>query len=122
MKLLLLLVACAAAAPASDISGIWSGHAPGRNGEEEDITFQFRQDGAQLSGKLYADSGDLPILDGRIEGDQIRFSVVLRLGPNPAKFNYSGAVTGSEIKLKRERDRPGEKQGASQSFTLKRMT
>jgi hypothetical protein len=119
------LLACAFAAAAGDISGIWTGQAPGRNGETEDVTFQFKQDGATLTGKLYGDSEDLAIADGKLEGDTISFSVTLRFGSNERKLLYSGTVDGAEMHLTRKRESPGpagDRQSAPQSFTLRRMT
>ncbi len=121
MKLALVLVS-ALVASGADLTGIWTGQAPGRNGETEDVTFRFRQDGAALNGKLYAETGDIPIVDGKVEGDRIRFSVVIRFSSNATTFTYSGTVNGDEIRMTRERDRPGEKPGPPQTFTLKRMT
>jgi hypothetical protein len=119
---LALLLASALVASGGDLTGIWTGQAPGRNGETEDITFQFRQDGAALNGKLYAETGDIPIVDGKVEGGRIRFSVVIRFSSNATTFIYTGAVNGDEIRLTRERDRPGEKPPPPQTFTVKRMT
>jgi hypothetical protein len=121
MRLALLLVS-AFVASGGDVTGIWTGQAPGRNGETEDVTFQFRQDGATLNGKLYAETGDIPISEGKVEGDRIRFSVVIRFSSNATTFIYTGTVNGDEIRMTRERDRPGEKPSPAQTFTLKRMT
>ncbi|HZT39626.1 MAG TPA: hypothetical protein VFA28_17160 [Bryobacteraceae bacterium] len=120
MRLALLSVA-ALLASGADLTGIWTGQAPGRNGETEDVTFQFRQDGDALHGKLYTETGDIPIVDGKIEGDYIRFSVVIRSGSNATTFLYTGACRGNEIRVTRERVRPGDKASPPQTFTLKRM-
>jgi hypothetical protein len=112
-------------AVAADISGIWTGQAPGRNGETEDVTFQFKQKGATLTGKLYGDGEDLAIADGKLEGDVISFSVTLRSGSNERKLLYSGTVNGAQMHLTRKRENPGptgDRQNAPQSFTLRRMT
>jgi hypothetical protein len=117
-----LLAVAALVASGADLNGIWTGQTLGRNGETEDVTFQFRQDGAALNGKLYTETGDIPIVDGKVEGDRIRFSVVIRFGSNATAFLYTGACRGNEIRVTRERVRPGDKASPPQTFTLKRMT
>ena len=125
MRACLFLLVFASTAIAGDISGIWTGQAPGRNGDLEDVTFQFKQDGATLTGKLYGDSDDVAIADGKLTGDTIRFSVTLRFGSNERKFLYNGTVDGAQMHLtrKRESSEPsGDRQNGPQSFTLRRMT
>src|SRR5690242_1209157 len=54
---------------ADDVSGIWTGQIAGRNGEPQDITFRFKQEGTVLTGKMYGDGDDIPITAGKIAGD-----------------------------------------------------
>jgi len=125
LKVVLFLLLCACAAIAGDISGIWTGQAPVRNGDAEDVTFQFKQDGATLTGKLYGDGEDIAIADGKLTDDTISFSVTLRFGSNERKFLYSGTVEGAQIHLTRKREESGpagDQQNAPQNFTLRRMT
>jgi hypothetical protein len=125
LRVVLFLLLCAWAAIAGDISGIWTGQAPGRNGDVEDVTLQFKQEGAALTGKLYGDGEDVAIADGKIAGDTISFSVTLRSGSTERKFLYSGTVEGAQMHLTRKRESPepgAERQNAPQNFTLRRMT
>jgi hypothetical protein len=112
---------------AADITGIWTGQVQGRNGEMQEVTFRFKQDGQTLTGKMYGDNEDTMLADGKITGDQISFSVNSDLFGGRAKFVYTGAVNGSSMQLTRDREgsRPGgnggERRNFKQSFTLKRM-
>src|SRR5947208_13551925 len=76
MKLLLTLMALFAfAASAADVSGNWTGSAEGPNGAIT-RTFTFKQDGAKLTGETNSEyTGKSTIMDGKVEGDAISFSI-----------------------------------------------
>ena len=119
----------------SDLSGIWVGQVPGRNGDLLDIAFKLSQNGAAISGKLYGDYGNSPIVEGKVSGDQISFSVMTaeQAGNqiNNSRIRFSGTIKEDKIELTREREgstnagngggvqvRPG---APKQTFTLKRL-
>ncbi|MDA0206945.1 MAG: hypothetical protein O3A53_10105 [Acidobacteria bacterium] len=93
--------------PAADLFGIWMGQVPGRRGATDDISFQFAQEGDNLSGKLYEDFGSTPLVEGGIEGDQLFFVVVAREQAgnqiNLVTYRYEGKVVDGELELTRER-------------------
>ena len=126
-RVVLLCLLLAAPAPAADVNGIWTGRIAGRNNELQDITFRFKAEGGVLTGKMYGDNDDLPIGDGKIEGDQIRFTVPSDFGGGRFRFVFHGTVEGSEMHLTREREggsRGGsgsERGNTSQTVTLKRL-
>ncbi|MDQ6700136.1 MAG: hypothetical protein M3Z36_08110 [Acidobacteriota bacterium] len=112
----------------ADLTGIWTGQVASRTGEMQDVTFQLKQEGDLVKGKLYGDSEDTAISDVKISGDRISFSVAANFGGGPNKFLYTGTIKGNEIEISRERETRGpvdeaaKKQNPKQSFTLKRMT
>jgi hypothetical protein len=116
-----------ALAAAADVNGIWTGRIAGRNNDLQDITFRFKAEGGVLTGKMYGDNDDLPIIDGKIEGDQISFAVPSDLGGARFHFVFHGTVEGSEMRLTRERE--GRSLGGSerergntrQTLILKRL-
>jgi hypothetical protein len=93
---------------AADITGIWIGQIPGRNGDLQDISFKFTQDGATLGGKLYGDYQSTPITEGKISGDQVAFLVIApeQAGNqiNRTKLRFTGTIKAGEIELTRERE------------------
>ncbi len=111
---LVLAVAFAGAVAAADVSGKWTAQVPGRDGQTRETTFNFQVEGAKLTGTITTPRGEVPISDGKVEGDNISFTVTLNFGGNEIKFLYKGQVAGSEIKFTRERD------GQTQQFTAKR--
>jgi hypothetical protein len=85
---------------------------------EQDIAFQFTQNGTALGGKLYGDYGSSPIVEGKISGDQITFLVVTREQAgnevNESRVRFSGCLNGAEMELTRERESStGAASGAS---------
>jgi len=103
MKRLLALTALfALAALAADISGNWKGTAEGPNGSLQ-RTFIFKVDGAKLTGETSSEMlGKSTISDGKIEGDNISFSITANMGGNELKLTYKGKVTGDGIQLTSE--------------------
>jgi hypothetical protein len=98
-KLLTLAAIFAIAASAADISGNWKGTAEGPNGAIE-RTFVFKQDGTKLTGETTSEFlGKSVINDGKVEGDDISFSITANFNGNETKLAYKGKISGDEIKL-----------------------
>ena len=96
-RLLLLLVAFALPALAADIAGTWKATAEGPNGSME-RTFVFKVDGDKLTGETTSSMmGKSTIADGKVEGDNLSFTITVKFQDNEMKLNYKGKVTGNEI-------------------------
>ena len=98
----------ALAVSAADLTGIWVGQVPTRNGETVEIAFQFTQTGTKLNGKLYGDYRSSPIVEGIVSGDLVTF-VVLAAEQNgnqinDSKLRFTGSLQSGEIELTRERE------------------
>jgi hypothetical protein len=84
---------------AADVNGKWSGAIDTPNGPVQ-VSFVFKVDGPTLSGSTTGPDGNsLMLKNGKVDGDKISFSIDVNFGPDPTTFNYTGVVTGSEIKL-----------------------
>ena len=122
MKRLVLLCAAVvlvvATASAADVSGKWTAQVPGRGGETRETTFTFKAAGMKLTGTMSGQQGEMAISDGKIDGDNISFSVTANFGGNEVKLLFKGTVSGSEIKFTRTR----EGSDRTQEFTAKRAT
>jgi hypothetical protein len=103
----------AVSALAADVDGKWSGTISTPNGDFPQ-TFTFKADGAMLSGSLEFMPGmAIPIADGKVDGNNISFSVTLDFGM-PFTLTYTGVVSGNELKLK------GDAAGMPFEFILKK--
>jgi hypothetical protein len=108
---------------AADVTGIWTGQVPGRDGGVQDLSFRFVQTGDKLTGKMYGDNASTPIVDAKITGDQITFSVRSELNGQINRVIYTGTVSGNEIHLRRERE--GGRNGAANqnaAMVLKKLS
>jgi hypothetical protein len=128
-RAVLALFLAASAAPAADISGIWTGQQPGRNGQIDDVAFRFKMDGQTLTGKFLGDEFDVPIANAAVTGDQIRFTVVTTnyYSGGKTEWLYTGVVKGGEMELTRERvqtpqDSNARRQPFKTTVKLKRIT
>lgn len=106
----------AIAAYAADVAGKWVAQVPGRGGQIQDVTFNFKVNGDQLSGTITSPRGETEISDGKVEGDSISFAQMLNFNGNEMKITYKGKVAGDEIKFTRQRE-GGDR---VQEFTAKR--
>lgn len=100
MKALVTMMALfVASASAADITGTWKGTAESPNGPIE-RTFVFKQMGAALAGESSSEMmGKSTITDGKVEGDNVSFSLTVKFQDNEMKLNYSGKVSGDSMKL-----------------------
>lgn len=99
MRTLLLFAMCAVSALAADISGKWIGTAESSNGKLE-RTFDFKVDGGKLSGETESQLiGKSAIKDGKVDGDNITFTIVANFQGNEMTLTYKGKIVGDQIKL-----------------------
>ena len=103
MKRVITLTAlCAIAAFAADISGNWKATSQGPQGSME-RTFMFKVDGNKVTGETTSSMlGKSTITDGKIDGDNISFTITASMQGNEMKISYKGKVTGAEIHLTSE--------------------
>lgn len=100
MKWLVFLLALFAfTVSAADISGTWKGSAQTPNGTVE-RTFVFKVDGNKLTGETSSDMfGKSTIEDGKVDGDNISFTITVNVQGTEGKVNYKGLVEGGQIKF-----------------------
>ncbi len=100
MKWLVILMAVfALTASAADITGTWKGTAETQNGTIE-RTFIFKQEGQKLTGESVSQRfGKSELMNGKVSGDEVTFSIVMKFGDNEMKLNYKGKVSGDTIKF-----------------------
>jgi hypothetical protein len=94
---LLLTFSAATAFAATDVTGTWTGKMVGPDGNDFQITFTFKQDGAKLTGTMGSPMGGDPMefTDGKVDGDKISFSMSF----NGMTIKHEGVITGDTIKL-----------------------
>jgi hypothetical protein len=84
---------------AADIDGKWSGQIQGRNGPQTQ-TLMLKADGNTLTGSVEGGrGGPVQISDGKIDGNNVSFTVVRVFQDNKILQEYKGAVSGGELKL-----------------------
>jgi hypothetical protein len=99
LMLPLAILALALTVSAADIGGTWKGTAQTPAGPVE-RTFNFKVDGNKLTGDTTSDmTGTSEIENGSIDGDNISFTLALKIQDNDIKASYTGKVEGDQIKL-----------------------
>lgn len=103
MKWVLILIALFAfKATAADVTGTWKGTAEGPNGTME-RTFVFKVEGSTLTGETTSTMlGKSVIEDGKVDGDNLSFSIRAKFQGDDVKLIYKGKVSGNEMTLNSE--------------------
>jgi hypothetical protein len=136
-----ILLVVAFVAMAADITGKWVAEQPGRNGgPARQITFDLKADGATLTGTMTGGMGGggrrgggggrqggggaapqaREISDGKVDGNNISFTVKVEFNGNAMVTKYEGTLSGDELKLKVTRD--GQNGPTTSELTAKRST
>jgi hypothetical protein len=96
-RLLILMAVLAAAALAADVTGTWKATSEGPNGTME-RTFVLKVEGTKLTGETTSSMmGKSTIMDGKVDGDNLSFTITVKFQDNEMKLNYKGKVSGNEI-------------------------
>ena len=96
--LVALIVFFALTASAADVAGTWKSSVETPNGTFES-TYNFKTDGAKLTGTVTSQMGEAAITEGKIEGDKVSFVLNIQFNGNAVTIKYEGVVSGNDMKL-----------------------
>jgi hypothetical protein len=113
----LILLALTASAWTGDVAGKWT--AKGAGGA--DITFVFKVAEGKLTGTVTnsLSPGDAEIQDGKINGDDVSFSLKRNINGTDTTVLWKGKIAGDEIKFTRS-TQGGAAGGAPTEMVAKR--
>ncbi len=89
------VIAAALPATGADISGKWRAEFTSPDGQQRVNTFVFKVEGEKLTGTVAGSQDEAPILNGKIQGDEISFTADRFFG----RLTYKGKVSGDQIKF-----------------------
>jgi hypothetical protein len=95
----LAMLLLAGMAVAADIDGKWTGEID-FGGQKMPVEYTFKADGAKLTGFTPMMEQKTEIKDGKIDGNNISFSISFGEGDQGMKIEYKGVVSGDTLKLK----------------------
>ncbi len=99
LVMVMVLGMMSAAVWAADISGKWVTEVAGMGGGEPmKIFYDFKVDGTNLTGTTGPEGMESPFSEGKIDGNNISFTVAF----GEMKMKMKGKVVGEEIKLTME--------------------
>lgn len=97
--LIVLFAAFAFTASAADISGNWKATAD-FGGQSIERTFTFKVEGSKLTGDTTSQfAGKSVIENGKVDGDNVTFTIKANIQGNEMIMNFNGKVNGNEIKF-----------------------
>jgi hypothetical protein len=95
LTIALLALVMGAVAMAEDVTGVWKASMQGPDGQSMEITFNLKADGAKVTGTAATPMGEMPITEGKVDGDKIEFTVAT----DQFKVVHKGTFTGDTMKL-----------------------
>jgi len=99
VPLVLGLMLLAGPAFAADVDGKWTGSIETPMGTLP-VGFTLKADGATLTGtSLGPDGGDIPLKDGKVDGNKISFTVAIDFGGMAIVLAYTGVVSPDKIQF-----------------------
>lgn len=111
------LALSAVQAQAASATGTWTWEVPARQGgDPRKMTLKLKAEGEKLTGTVAspgrqgAEPRETAIADGKVQGDDISFTVTREYNGNKMVQKYNGKVSADAIKGKVEFERNGEKQ------------
>lgn len=88
------------AALAADLSGTWTGIFHTREGGAFETNLVLKASGDALTGTFQQGNNDeIQIENGKVNGDQVTFSITRGSGDKTRKINFTGKVDGTNMKL-----------------------
>ena len=102
---LLTLAVASLSALAADVTGTWKAAFETQRGLQK-YTFTLKQDGTNVTGKASVEregeKRDAEFKEGKVEGDTVTFIEPLKIQDNEININYTGKISGNEIKFTRQ--------------------
>jgi hypothetical protein len=100
-----ILLALTVAALAADVSGKWVFEQAGRQGGNPvQVTLTLKAEGSKLSGTVVRPgrNGNMEaqISEGKVDGNNISFKTSQDMGGNTIVTEYTGTLSGDDLKLK----------------------
>lgn len=86
---------------AADVNGKWESERQGRDGTVSKTYYEFTVKGTEVTGKMTSERGgtptETPITEGKLEDNNLSFTIVRSFGGNEMKQLYKGVVEGDKI-------------------------
>lgn len=97
-----MLLMAVSVAFGADIDGKWTGKYDAGMGDPMDMEYTFKADGNTLTGTTIGglDGEQIQIKNGKIDDNKISFSVAIDMMGQEMSFDYTGELSGDQLKLK----------------------
>lgn len=105
LSLIALLGVFSFVAAAADPSGTYKAEMRGQKGTQQ-VTITLKADGTNLTGNIANARGEMPISDGKVDGDNISFTQKMNFNGNEMVVKWKGKVEGDSLKLTRTMTTP----------------
>lgn len=101
LSILASLALALAVSAYADATGKWAAEFETQIGQQK-YTFDLKAEGATLTGKATSPRGTQDIKEGKVSGDVITFVEMVDAQGQQLRVEYTGKVSGDEMKLTRK--------------------
>jgi hypothetical protein len=98
---MMLAMVFALALSAADVTGAWKADFDTPVGRRN-YTYELKAEGDKLTGKATSERGAAAIAEGKVKGDEVFFVEMLDIQGQAIRVEYTGKVSGDEIRFKRQ--------------------
>jgi alpha-galactosidase len=86
--------------PAADLTGHWVAEQPSFNGQSRQTSFWLKSTGDSFTGYMWNErQGNQPIVDGKVDGEKITFTVVTENNGQERRQDYTGSLRDGSLAL-----------------------
>ena len=100
IALAIFVLAAIGVALAAGATGKWTATFNTQVGEQK-YTWDLTANGSMLTGTYMSTNGSGPIMDGKIEGDDLSWVEMLKYQDMDLKIQYKAKMAGDELKIQR---------------------
>jgi len=86
----------------ANAAGTWRWTRKTQDGQEQEISAKFKQEGEKLTGTITSPLGETEIKDGKVKDGEVSFHITFERDGNQFTAKFSGKLTGDKIKGKVE--------------------
>lgn len=99
VKSLLGTLLFGAALLAGDVSGKWKAVVETPNGDKLELAFELKGDDKSFTGTVNSQMGEAKVVDGKSEGDNVEFVVVMDANGEARRLPHKAKLVGDEMKI-----------------------
>lgn len=85
---------------AEGLAGKWTATVATPDGSTQEATYVFQVTDGKIKGSVTVPTGDAPITEGEVTGEDVTFVVTAEMNGQERKFTHKGKLSGDKLEMK----------------------